>query len=829
MTTIRQDLGYALRTLRKSPGFAAVAIGTLALGIGANAAIFSVVHAVLLKPLPFERSGELVRVTSDLTRRGATDVGLSAPELFDYRERAGVFASMSGLYPITANVTGGDRPERVETLLADIEYFDILGVKAQVGRLFERKDYDPGIADVVVLSDGFWRRRFGADPGVIGKPLRIDDDLCTTIGVLPPGFRHPGRVIETDVEVWAPSGWLGPPFRGPNRKAYFLQGALARLNPGVTPAAAQARLDAVASDLRRAYAGDYPESDGWAPRLVPLQDDLVGAVRPALVVLLAAVGLVLLIACANIANLQLSRASARRREIAVRQALGASRWRLLRQLLTESLVVAVAGGLLGLGLAAFGVDLLARLSPPSILRLQDVGIDRTVLLFTLGASLLTGLLFGIVPALQGSASALGEALTESSRGASSRSGRRVRSALVVAEFALALVLLVGAGLLVRTLVRLQQVRVGFEPAHVTTASLWLPQPDIRENGRYNRNAEQAAFYRKALDRVRALPGVVEAAGATRVPFNGGRFPSRLEIEGRDPERDGTVVAEGAGASSRYFAALGIPLKSGRDFDDRDTEEGAGVLIVSESFARRFFPGEDPIGKRLRFPGLGQQRQVPGGGGPPPWLSIVGVVGDVKTESLALEDRPTFYRPLQQASSPIFTFVVRGNAPASVLGPRLEATIRELDPELPVFAVRTMEEAMAATIAERRFAMQLLALFAAAALALSAVGIYGVIAYGVAQRTREIGIRMALGARPSDVRRMLLLEGARLAAVGVAVGFVGAMLLTHAMSALLYGVGPRDPLTLVSVPAMLAAVAMAACFFPARRASRVDPITALRSE
>ena len=711
----------------------------------------------------------------------------------------------------------------------DVDYFDILGVKAQVGRLFEKKDYDPGIADFVVLSDGFWRRRFGADPNVIGKPLRIDDDLCTILGVLPPGFRHPGHVIETDVEVWAPAGWLGPPFQGPNRRAYFLQGALGRLKPGVTPAAAQARLDALAGELRREFPGDYPENDGWAPRLVPLQEDLVGSVRPALMVLLGAVGLVLLIGCANVANLQLARASARRREIAVRQALGASRGRLVRQLLTESLVVALAGGALGLALAAFGVDLLMRLSPASILRLPEVRIDRAVLLFTLGASLLTGIVFGIVPAVQGSAAGLGEALNEGSRGASGRRGKRIRSLLVVTEFALALVLLVGAGLLVRTLWRLQKVDVGFQPKNVTTASLWLPQPDIRENGRYNESSAQAAFYRKALERIRALPGVTEAAGATSVPFNTRGFTTRLQIEGRDPERDGTAVATGSSASTRYFSTLGVPLKAGRDFDERDADSGERVMIVSESFARKFFPGEDPLGKRLRFPGRPLQRQVVDSSATPPWMTIVGVVGDVKTESLALDGRPAFYRPLLQASNALFTFVIRGSAPPATLGPQVDAAVRGLDPELPVFAVRTMDDAMAATVEERHFAMQLLALFAAAALALSAVGIYGVIAYGVAQRTREIGIRMALGARPADVRRMLLLEGGKLAGAGVAIGLAGSVLLTRAMSALLYEVGPRDPMTLVSVPAVLAGVALAATFFPARRASRVDPTTALRSE
>ena len=833
MNTLGQDLRYALRMLRKNPGFAAVAIGTLALGIGANAAIFSVVNAVLLRPLPFARPGELVRITSDFVKRGGVDVGLSAPEMFDYRERSGAFTAISGLYRINANVTGGDRPERVEVLLMDVNYFDILGVKqAQVGRLFEKKDYDAGIADVVVLSDGFWRRRYGADPNVVGKPLRIDDDLCTIIGVAPRGFRHPGRAIETEVEVWAPSGWLGAPFQGPNRKAYFLQGGLARLAPGVTVEAAQKRLDVLAAELRKEFPGDYPEADGWAPRVLPLQDDLVGRVRPVLVTLLAAVGFVLLIACANVANLFLAKASSRRREIAVRQALGAGRSRLIRQLLTESMVVALIGGALGLFLAAFGVDLLTRMLPSSLPRLAEVGLDPRVLGFALIASCLTGILFGLAPAFQGTSSRPGASLNDSSRGASSRGGRRIRSALVVSEFALALVLLVAAGLLVRTLWRLQRVEAGFDPKGVTTAGVWLPQPDIRETGRYFTPAQQMAFFKRAIERIGALPEIASAAGATRVPFGNGRSRARLQVEGRDPDQGGTVISEASGVSIGYFDTLRIPLKRGRAFTEHDDAQGAPVAMVSEAFVRQFFPGEDPIGKRVRPANAQPQARVSADGqlmNTIPWMTIVGVVGDVKTESLALDDRPMFYRPMLQAVSPDFTFVVRGRAPAASLATALDATVRGLDAELPIYGVRSIDDAMAATFAERRSAMQLLAIFAVAALLLSAIGVYGVIAYSVSQRTREIGIRMALGARPVDVRRMLLVEGGRLAGAGVLLGLAGALVVTRAIGSLLYGVSPRDPWTFASVPAVLAAVALAACFFPALRASRVDPTTALRSE
>jgi putative ABC transport system permease protein len=820
MNALAQDLRYAFRMFRQSPAFATIAIATLALGIGANTAIFTVVHAVLLRPLPFERPDELVRVTGDLTGQGLTDVGASVPELFDYRDRAGIFSAVSGLYSIDSNITGMDRPERAEVLLVDVSYFALLGVKAQVGRVFSPSDYRPGIAEVAVVSDGWWRRHYGADPGVVGKTCRLDDDLYTIIGVAPRGFRHPGRVIQSDIDIWAPAGWVASPFQAaPNRRAYFLQGALGRLKPGITPAAAQRRIDSLAAAFRREFPKDYPPTDGWMPRVRPLQDDLVGSVRPALLVLLTAVGFVLLIACSNVANLLLARASGRRREIAVRQALGAPRSRLIRQLLTESLLLGLAGGAIGLAIAAWGVDLLVRVSPSTLPRLSEIRLDPPVLLFTLAASLATGLIFGIAPALQASASQLSATLQDTARGSAGARGGRVRSVLVVTEFALAVVLLVGAALLVRTLWRLQRVDPGFDAKGVVMASLWLPQPNIPETGRYFSNAAQVSLYRRLIQRLQGLPGVQAAAGGVRVPFGQARATAPFRIEGSDPER-WTGAAEMSSPSTDYFRTLRIQLRRGRLFTDFDEEKAPPVAIISESLARKYFPGEEPIGRRV---------QVPSRTGPGPWMTIVGVVGDVKTEGLDLAERPMLYRPLLQAASLAFTLLVRGGSTPAALGAAIEREVRAIDPELPIYGVRTMEQAMASTFAERRFAMQLLGLFAGVALLLSAVGVYGVVAYSVSQRTREIGIRMALGARPADVRRMLLREGGRLAAFGVAAGLAGAFVLTRAMSALLYGVGPRDPVTFAAVPALLAAVALAATYFPARRASRVDPLAALRTE
>jgi putative ABC transport system permease protein len=501
--------------------------------------------------------------------------------------------------------------------------------------------------------------------------------------------------------------------------------------------------------------------------------------------------------------------------------MGAGRFRLVRQLLTESLVLALAGGALGLALSSWGVQILVRMSPTNLPGVAAMGPDARVLLFALAASLATGILFGTLPALQASGPGLSETLQDSARGSSTgRRGRRLRSVLVVAEFALALVLLVAAGLLVRTLWRLQQVDPGFDSKGMTTASLWLPQPNIPESGRYFQNDAQVTLYKRILERVGALPGVASVAASTRVPFGSNRGGGAFEIEGRDPNRGGRAGAQFASVSTGYFQTLRIPLVRGRVFTEQDAEKAMPVAVVSESLVRKFFANEDPVGRRIRIPGRTQ---------PGPWTTIVGVVRDVKTEALDALDSPILYRPMLQASSLNTTLLVRGGGSPAALGAAIEKEVRAADPELPIYGVRTMDEAMASTVSQRRFAMNLLLLFAVTALLLSAIGVYGVIAFSVAQRRHEIGIRMALGARPGDVQRLLLTQGARLALMGVGIGLAGAFLLTGALSALLYGVSPRDPLTFGGIAALLTAVALLACYLPARGASRLDPIQALRSE
>ena len=597
--TLLQDLRYAARTALRDRAFTLIAVLTLALGIGANTALFTIVNAVVFAPLPFRSPEQLVRVTADFTRQHANDIGLSFPEVFDLR-RSGVFADVAGVWPVSANLTETDEPERIETALVDANYFTMLGVGAQVGRVFDPSDAQPGIADVAVISDALWQRRFGADPHVLGTRIRVDNDMYSIIGVAPRPFRHPGRGTETDVDVWAPAGWLASPFpQQPIRRAHVLQGAIGRLQPGITVAVAQQRIDALGAQLRQQYPADYPAGAGFALRVIPLRDDLIGDVRPALLTLLAAVGFVLLIACANVANLLLARSSARQREIAIRRALGAGRARIVRQLLTESVLLGVAGGAAGLLVAAWGVDALAQLSPSSLPRLDAVVVNGTVFAFTAGLSIATGVLFGLAPAIHGSRGELQQVMREAGGSASATARMtRLRGVFVVAEFALALVLLVGAALLVQSFWRLQRVNLGFSPSSVLTARLWLPQPNLPATGPYFTHDARVSFYRRVLDRVAALPGVQAVGGISNLPLSGARGRTSFTIEGRALDAGDVPSSEATLVTPGYFRALGVDLLRGRLFDDHDDARAPSGVVVSESFAGQFFPGEEAVGKRI---------------------------------------------------------------------------------------------------------------------------------------------------------------------------------------------------------------------------------------
>ncbi|HJQ25199.1 MAG TPA: ABC transporter permease [Blastocatellia bacterium] len=820
MQTLLQDLRYGARMLTKKPGFTAVAIITLALGVGANTAMFSVVNSLLLRPLPFKHAEQLVRVSSDFTKRNAKDVGVTVPELFDYRDRADVFEEVSGLYPINVNLTEVDEPERIEALLVSPNYFSILGADAAIGRTFQPDDYQPGITEIVVISDGLWKRRFGSDPGILGKKLRLDNDLFTIVGVMPQGFHHPGRGIQGEAEIWAPTGYAATPFQKPARGFYILSGVLGRLKPGVSVEAAQARLDVVAEDLRREFPNDFPESRGWVPRIIPLQDDLVGNVRPALLILLAAVAFVLLIACANVANLLLARASVRQREFAIRAALGASRMRLIRQLLTESAVLSLSGGLLGLLLTLWSVDALVLLLPSNLPPTSHVGIDARVLGFTLLVSLLTGFLFGVAPAFQATATKTAM-LKDVTRGSTaSQRANRLRGLLVVSEFALALVLLIGAGLLLRSFWRLQAINPGFNPNHVLTARFWMPQPNDPPTGPYFKHQQRLPFYRQVMQRITALPGVEEAGWVNRLPLGGQNANLPFLIEGRPLETADVAASDPFTVSPGYFRAMQIGLVRGRYFDDHDDENAPGVLLVSEGFADRFFPGEDPVGRRIR-PGNRNSTA--------PWLTIVGVVRDVKTTALDSDNAPQMYRCIWQVSGLQFALVVRSAMEPAAMGRAISQEVRAVDPNMPIYSVRPMTEVMAVTFAQRRFAMLLLGMFAVVALLLSAVGIYAVMAYVVEQRTSEVGIRMALGARPGDVLRLIVGQGMRLVLLGVGVGLAAAFALTRLTASLLFNTSASDPLTFTAISLLLTLIALLAIYIPARRATRVDPMIALRYE
>ena len=824
MASFLQDVRYACRMLLKTPGFTLVAILTLALGIGANIAAFSIVDGVLLRPLPFPNSAQLVRVFDDLRSSNTKDVGMSVPQYWDYRDRAGIFRDIAVIWPIPANLTDVERPERIEVLATSPNYFTMLGVKPETGRVFTMKDDVPGFINAVVLSDGFWHRAYGGDPKAIGKSLRLDGDLYEIIGVMPPGFHHPGKTLETEEDAYIAAGYNALPFPAPPlRSIRMLPGAIGRLKPGLSIAQAQAQLETFDAGLARAYATDYPPAAGWAPRLVSVQQDLTANVRSELFVLFAAVGFVLLIACVNLANLLLARASGRHREIAIRLALGAGRGRLIAQMLTESVLLAFVSGCVALLTVVVLKNALLNFAPADIPRLNEVTISPGVLFFALMVSVLTGVIFGLVPALQAASPNQISNLREGSRGSgSSKRQMRISSVLVASEVALSLILLIGAGLFLRSFWQLLQVRPGFNPHQVVTAQIWLAYPNDPNQNRYFTTPKRAAFMREVLRRVSALPGVEEAAigGGGSLPLVRARNQVPFTIEGRPADAERTPVAEFASVSPGHFHALEIPLLSGRNFTDSDDDKGQQVVIVDQAFAQQYWPGDAPMGKRIK-PGPVQSTA--------PWLNIIGVVGNVKSDSLEAQEVPHIYLPDFQAPSYSSVIYARTARDPGTIGDAIRREVQAVDPDVPVYAVRTMDEVVARSMAERRFALEILGVFAVIALLLASIGIYGVMAYTFSQRTHEIGIRIALGAQRSHILRMALGEGMILVALGLAAGLFGALLLTQFLRSMLYAVKPTDPITFIGIAALLTSVALLACFVPAHRATRVDPLVALREE
>jgi predicted permease len=815
MNNLIQDIRYALRTLTKSPGFAAVVILTLALGIGANTAIFSIVDAVLLRPLPFNEPERLVHIINDAQGLGLRDAGFSVPELQDLTARTDIFDQVSATWPVDANLTGSDRPERVELMVVGTNYFSMLGARPQLGRVFGPEDRAAGFADAVLISDGLWRRLFGADPKTLGKQIRVDNDLYTIVGIMPPGFRHPGRTVATDVELWGTAGFVAAPFPTvPQRGQRAIPGAIARLKRGVNLSQAQSQLDSFNATLHREFPGDYAANAQWQIRMEPLQDGIVGNVKPLLWVLLGAVGLMLLTGCVNIANLLLARASGRERELAVRQALGAARGRIVQQLITESVVLSLIAGVVGVVAASATLRLLLSLAPAKLPRLNEISVDVRVLLFALLVSLITGIVFGLAPAIESSR----PTLTNRGSGRGVRQNR-ISSTLVIAEFAICMVLLIGAGLLVRSFWTLTTMNPGFNAQNVLVARIWLPVPNDPKTDVYAKVEDRRNFVKEVLRRTSALPGVATAAMTTSVPLSNDINPFSITVEDRAQSNEG-LQADIVSVSPAYFTAMGTPLMSGRVFDETDQIGAPAVALVDRSTAQRFWPNESAIGKRVKIGGP-QSRQ--------PWATIVGMVGDIRHDGIAVDGVPHLYFPIFQRASKVLGVVLRGSADPSTLAEAARREIQAVDPNLPVFGVRTLNEMVAGSLAQQRFSAQLMASFAVLAMLLAAIGIYGVLAYSIGQRTREIGIRIALGARGTEVVRMIVWQGMRMSLIGAAIGLVSALGFSRLLGRLLYGVSASDPLVFSAVASVLIGVALLATYLPARRAIAIDPITALRSE
>jgi len=820
-STLWQDIRYGARMLLKNPGVTTIVILALALGIGANTAIFSVVNAVLLRPLPYYESDRLVFLNEKSPV--LDDMSISYPNFLDWRNHNQSFEKIGVYNRASYNLTGVGEAERIVTGQVSADLFSVLRVNALHGRVFTNDEDKPGAAPVVVLSYPLWQRRFGGQTSILNQPITLNNKSYTVIGIMPESYFYPSRV-----EMWVPAGQLSDQPSWQSRGNHPGLYGVARLKPGVTFEQAEADMNNVAANLEK----QYPDTNtANRVRMRPLLEIFVSDVRRGLWVIFGAVGFVLFIACANIANLLLARATSRRKEMAIRTAVGASRWRIARQLLTESILLSLVGGGIGLVLARWVVDLILYVSPDAIPRSREIGLDWTVLAFTIGVSFLTGILFGLIPAIQAGEVDVHETLKETGRGSSGR--HWLRSSLVVVEVATTLVLLIGAGLMIRSFYLLQKVNPGFSDEHLTSFSVSLPQK------KYATEEQQAAFYNRLLENIRALPGVESAAAASGLPLGNNGWQTSFMIDGRPvPPRDQVPLMEACLVTPDYFKAMNIPVLRGRVFTDRDDRShiagrdlsklnenqraiaGMNSIVIDEDFAKRYWPNEDAVGKYVR---LGTESDAPK-------LEVLGVVGRVKMESLNQNsDRVQGYFPFNQTPDTGMTVIVKGASDPNQLIASVRGAIREVDPDQPIYSIRTMNEIRAESVAGERLNLTLLSLFAGIALVLAIVGIYGVMSYSVTQRTHEIGIRMAIGARPRDVFKMVLGHGMKLTLLGVVIGLGSAFALTRLMETMLFGVEPTDKLTFAAISIMLIMVALLACYLPGRRATKVEPTISLRYE
>jgi len=817
MGNLLQDLRYGLRMLVKTPGFTIVAVLTLALGIGANTAIFSIVNGLLLNPLPYHNSERLAIIWTHSPGANVAQDWPSPGQFSAIKSENSVFEQLALAQGGNVVLTGDATPERLGVVRASSAVFSLLGAQAALGRVFLPEEDAPGKPLTAILSNGYWQRRYGGNPNVLGQSVTINGTNYSIVGVMPADFTLGSEVMPTVGAVTQPEMLLPLPL-SPERMSNHGDenyNVLARLKPGATIAQAQAELNLAVRRLEQQVPGDYPPSRRFSFSIRSLLEQVVGDVRLALYILLGAVGCVLLIACANVANLLLARAAVREKEMAIRTAIGAGRWRVVRQLLTESLLLSVVGGALGLLLAVWGLALLRWLNPGDIPRLASIGIDGRVLAFTSVAVVLTGILFGLAPALRNSRVSLSETLKEGGRSLVGSGNHRLRNLLVVTEIALSLVLLIGAGLLIRSFMRVQRVEPGFVPQNVLAMRLAVVGPAYKED------ASRVNFYQQLWERVRHLPGVESAGGVSVLPLAGGIGWGGITIEGYDSASGQSAIqADQRIASVGYFETMKVPLVRGRFFAEQDNKDSMPVVIIDDTMARTYWPNADPVGKRIKRGGSDSKA---------PWLTVVGVVGSVKQYALDTDSRVALYTPHLQTPSGAMYVALRTTSDPSSVAAAVTREVRALEPNAPVFDVKTMQQWLSESLARRRFAMLMLGLFALVAMVLAGVGIYGVMSYTVAQRTREIGIRVALGAQTRDVLKLVVRQGMSLTGVGVGIGLVIAIAATRLMASLLFGVGATDPITFVAIALLLAIVALLACYLPARRATKVDPMIALRYE